>query len=605
MTYRWDRRPWSNWLGDVVIKHPERHCYPATRDELLEIVTDAEWQTPQRKIRASGSHWALSDIAAADTPDWFVETSALSDTITDVIPQALSPEARDELARNAHGTGHGFTYYHVQAGITISELSQRLDADSRERWALPTMGGSAGQTLAGAISTGVHGGDHQMPPIADFVHAIHLLTSGGRQLWIERHSGITDADMLAQALLNVRQERSTSLFNAVLVAAGRMGIIYSLVIKVVEQFSLDQITIKSTWEEQQKYLRAPFPIFSQPPPGQAELQQPEAIPNRFVEVLMSPYADDEGRHICYVTLRWTGPDGPRLPPPRGLFTVLCRYRTLQPVVLALLGGDLALLLLTVLAAGKARLLIKAEAATLAALALLLPASGHASIGDLLAAACNTADRYGQARLVRWLVAQVLRQVRPLKRTQDVGYHIMDLGRSGANCYRGDAVEVAFDATAGDHVSFVNEDLFPTFDRMAEQGNTVAGYVSLRFTRKSAGLLAMQRWDPTGMIEIAILKGIKGGTQILETLQSAAVCRGGTVHWGERNTLTPSGRATRVPGAWPVAGRAGADGRNTRRDVRQYFLPGAWPGATMTKPVAHDLRRHTRLSQIARDYGPRS
>ena len=567
MTYRWDRRPWSNWLGDVVIKHPERHCYPATRDELLEIVTDAEWQTPQRKIRASGSHWALSDIAAADTPDWFVETSALSDTITDVIPQALSPEARDELARNAHGTGHGFTYYHVQAGITISELSQRLDADSRERWALPTMGGSAGQTLAGAISTGVHGGDHQMPPIADFVHAIHLLTSGGRQLWIERHSGITDADMLAQALLNVRQERSTSLFNAVLVAAGRMGIIYSLVIKVVEQFSLDQITIKSTWEEQQKYLRAPFPIFSQPPPGQAELQQPEAIPNRFVEVLMSPYADDEGRHICYVTLRWTGPDGPRLPPPRGLFTVLCRYRTLQPVVLALLGGDLALLLLTVLAAGKARLLIKAEAATLAALALLLPASGHASIGDLLAAACNTADRYGQARLVRWLVAQVLRQVRPLKRTQDVGYHIMDLGRSGANCYRGDAVEVAFDATAGDHVSIRQRGpvshLRP-HGRARQYGSRVRLLAVHPQVRRIAGHATLgSHWhdrdrhtqghqgrhpDPG---DAAVGRGLSGRHRAL----------------GRAQHPHPSGRATRVPGAWPVAGRAGADGRHTRRDVR--------------------------------------
>ncbi len=535
MTYRWDRHPWSNWLGDVVIEHPERHCYPATREELLEIVADAERQTPPRKIRASGSHWALSDIAAS--PGWFVETNALTDTLNGVIPEALSPQARDEVARNAHGTGHGFTYYHVQAGITVRELSQRLDAGPGERWALPTMGGSAGQTLAGAVSTGVHGGDHQLPPIADFIQAIHLVTSGGRQLWIERDPGITDAALLTKLLPGVRQERSTSLFNAALVAAGRMGIIYSLVIQVVEQFSLDQITIKSTWEQEQQHLLAPFPIFSQQPPGQAGRQPPETSQNRFVEILMSPYADDEGRHICYVTLRRTGPDGPRLPPPQGLFTVLCRCRTLQPVVLALLGGDLALLLLTMLAAGKARLLIKAEAATLAALALLLPASGRVSIGDLVAAACNTADRYGQARVVRWLVAQVLKQERPLKRIQDVGYHIMDLGRGGANCYRGDAVEVAFNATAGDHVSFVNDELFPTFDHMAEQGTTVAGYVSLRFTRKSAGLLAMQRWDPTCMIEVAILKGIKGGARILDTLQSAAVRRGGTVHWGERNTVT--------------------------------------------------------------------
>src|SRR5262249_14688766 len=136
-----------------------------------------------------------------------------------------------------------------------------------------------------------------------------------------------------------------------------------------------------------------------------------------------------------------------------------------------------------------------------------------------------------------LVAQVYRLVRPLKRTQDVSYRIMVLGGTIGDCYRGDSVEVAFDATAGDHVSFVQEDMFPTFDQIAAKGITVAGYISMRFTGQSAALLAMQRWDPTCSIEIAVLKGIEGGEQILQTLQEAAVHRGGTVHWGERNTLT--------------------------------------------------------------------
>ena len=37
------------------------------------------------------------------------------------------------------------------------------------------MGGSSGQTLAGAISTGTHGGDKFIAPLADSVVAIHLI----------------------------------------------------------------------------------------------------------------------------------------------------------------------------------------------------------------------------------------------------------------------------------------------------------------------------------------------------------------------------------------------------------------------------------------------
>ena len=262
---RWDRRPWTNWLGNVYIRRPERHYRPAGLTDLLEIVRDAERHKPQKRVRACGSHWALSD--AAVSPDWFVETSKLNATLAGVIPEALSDRARDELAANPHGSGHGFTYCHVEAGVVISDLSQRLDADPARRWALPTMGGAAGQSLAGAISTGTHGGDHRLPPMADYVAAIHLVTNAGRQVWIEPEDGITDPALLRAALPGVIQVRRTAAFDAALVAVGRIGIIYSLVIKVVEQFSLTQVIVTSTWEEQQAGLRPPFSVFQAPPPG--------------------------------------------------------------------------------------------------------------------------------------------------------------------------------------------------------------------------------------------------------------------------------------------------------------------------------------------------
>ena len=123
------------------------------------------------------------------------------------------------------------------------------------------MGGSAGQTFAGAISTGTHGGDHQLPPIADTVEAIHLVTTRGRQLWIERDNGITDPAALVEALPDVEPHYSTAIFNATLVAVGRMGIIYSLVVRVVEQFSLDQIIVPFTWTNWRTNSDHPFLCF--------------------------------------------------------------------------------------------------------------------------------------------------------------------------------------------------------------------------------------------------------------------------------------------------------------------------------------------------------
>lgn len=478
---KWDRRRWENWLGNVVIEHPERHYYPTTCFDLLEIIKDAERQNPPRKVRASGAHWALSDPAVS--PDWFVETNDLTKTLNNVIPAALSQKARSS----------GNTYYHVESGISLRDLSLRLDAGPGKKWALPTLGGAAGQTLAGAISTGTHGGDHELGPVADAVQAIHLVTTHGRQLWIEPDEGITDQLALVRALPDVEPHYSTDMFNAALVAVGRLGIIYSLVLRVTEQFSLDQIIVPSTWNETRNQITPPFPLFSTPPPRH-DGADPRST--HFVEVVVLPYARRDGKHSTYLTLRWKGPDDSRPdPPPKDLFARICSHRA------------------------------------------LIPWPWRITVGGLLAGFCNLANRLRLSWIVRKLGERLIRRFRTQDRKRDVGYNIMDFGRGTSECYRGDSIEVAFNADAGDHVSFIDDEVFPTFERFAAKGLTVGGYISLRFTRQSSALLAMQRWRLTCSIEIALLDGIRGNGPILDALQVAAVHHGGTVHWGQRNTLT--------------------------------------------------------------------
>jgi FAD/FMN-containing dehydrogenase len=548
---RCDRDRWANWLGNVVIDHPERHCYPDCLPDLVTIVNDAESHDPPKRVRACGSHWALSDVAVS--PDWIVETNALRKTLYDVIPHALNDRTRQDLLNQS-----SYSYYHVEAGITIRDLNLRLDrqllpaADRKwapmptddlaetwphatKRWAIPTMGGASGQTLAGAISTSTHGGDHRLPPMADMVQAIHLIAPGGRQLWIERDQGLTNPELLQQVLPDVEPRYCTELFNAVLVSVGRMGIIYALVLKVVEQFWLEQLITASTWKHEADGLRYPFATFDRTPPWNPP-ESPE--PTHFVEAVLPPHPRRDGQHSCYMTWRWrTATECPKRAQPPNLFNLLCRHRTIAPIVLVLMGLVLLALMLSLLIPVLGPPLAALEVTALVLLLGLLLTAGQLSLGELLARACNLANRTGQSWIIRQLTERVIRQFRPRARKCDLGYEIMDLTETGGECYRGDALEVAFDARVDTHVQFMQHDLFPTLAQVAAAGKTVAGYIALRFTRKSDALLAMQQWDTTCTIEIALLKSINGNQEVFDALQTAAVRHGGTVHWGQGNTLS--------------------------------------------------------------------
>lgn len=546
----WDREPWSNWGGDVVVPHPERVYHPRDLAELVALTRDAASEQPPRRVHAAGSHWSMSDVAVS--PDWFVETRALNRTLVDVVPAALSDARREELlAQSADGSA--FTYVHVEAGIRVSDLNLRLDR--REpgvvehrlttddllagtplaglRWALPTMGGAGGQTLAGAISTATHGGDHRLPPMTDAVEAVHLVTSGGRQLWIERGSRpLTDPDRLARALPGVVPHRSDDLFDAAVVSLGRMGVVYSLVLRVVQQFSLEQRITRSTWDEQRVQLSAPFPAF--------DVTSPDATshgPSVFVEAVLTPYARRDGSRTCFVTHRWRGPDLYRpTRPGRDLFGLVCGQRSVRPVLLVLTGAYAAVTGLATVLAGPSVVGLTTGVVVTGALAGVTVRHGHLTLGEVVAAACNTANRWRLGRLVRTANEWVVGGQRRTGPTRSVAHEIMDLGLVGNHCYKAESVEVAFDASSGAHVAFLTEDLFPLFERSARSGATLGGYVSMRFTRRSSAHLAMQRWDPTCSVEIALLLGVRGNKELLEAAQDAAVARGGTVHWGQRNTL---------------------------------------------------------------------
>jgi len=151
--------------------------------------------------------------------------------------------------------------YWVEAGITITDLNNLLD-HNLPRLAIEATGGSPGATLAGTISTATHGGEFKKPLMIDRILAVHLIGPGGVEWWIEGSNkviakadlqaifpNISDANFVSSALWSDPNITADDFLKAVVTSMGTMGIIYSVVLEVVPQFSIQQFTFKhADWD---------------------------------------------------------------------------------------------------------------------------------------------------------------------------------------------------------------------------------------------------------------------------------------------------------------------------------------------------------------------
>ena len=229
--------------------------YPKNLAELIEICK----RVPKTKLKAAGSHWALSRAAMSDHTH--IETNdpanssvvlhpAMDRTIYDVIPGRLTDAFTASLARahqpefdnegawmggpNAPTTA---SYVHVEAGKRIYQLYAELDLDGNG-------------------------------PLADHVVALHLVVDGGRHYWIEPEQDpdlpqMIDDDSLKEFYgvpeyggeKNFDILRDTDLFNSVLVSVGRFGVIYSVVLRAVRQYCLHEQRRLTTWDKVKDKIR--------------------------------------------------------------------------------------------------------------------------------------------------------------------------------------------------------------------------------------------------------------------------------------------------------------------------------------------------------------
>ncbi|HXD15522.1 MAG TPA: FAD-binding protein [Vicinamibacterales bacterium] len=260
-----ERETWSNYVGTQV-SQPFRIACPTSVSELQDVIRAAA--RDGLPVRAVGSHHAWSDAAVTDGV--VIETTRLLEDVRKVDPGALRDPAQAETLVTAPG------------GITIANLNEELDELGL---ALINMGGYAGQTLAGAISTSTHGSGLRLGAFPEFVAALVMVTSDGRIVQIETDPGITDPKRFKPGELGIQLVPNNNTFNAAVVGIGCLGVIISVTLRVKPKYRLEETRTIEKWSDLRERLLKGLPDAS-----------------RHVEVWINPHARG-GDHTCLLTLR--------------------------------------------------------------------------------------------------------------------------------------------------------------------------------------------------------------------------------------------------------------------------------------------------------------
>lgn len=587
-------KTFENWARALQFKAATAFR-PKSRGEVVEIIHQAE----KRKghVKWSGSLWSFMGVFTCN--DVLIETDRISGEINrKLILDELIKPSDPALVHIKGGTKvfnvnrllHGLPLVEQGGGPDEVNLSLTDKGGNRLR-ALPTLGGSGGQSIAGALSTGSHGGDVERSPLADWIQAIHLIGPGGQEFWIERTNGISKGSAeevqvrlreIAKTVPDAGDEicdgvivkKDDDWFYSALVSVGRMGFVYSLVVRTVPSFFLREERRAENWETFHWNLTA------------------AALPGYlsgkfFVQTLINPLGTIDA-HRCKISERKVLPeDGFRkIPPPSGseFTSFICKQsdvRALLPVVLValvalllILAGLLKLIVpLLLLAAAVAAIpfvgwLLALVVYALLAVVLVLIAAVMAAIlalvaltalvlisktaGDLLAKMAEIFYAMGMKETMKNLFTSLLDSAFPLVPSQDVSWKIMDTYNYSSEdfCQKVDSMEFAFDATpaGGDgHIAFINQAI-AIFEDLYQRNVPGMGLIALRFMKKTQHLIGMTKFGMTCHVEIPLLRHFSGNAELLNRLQLAAMLHGGVPHWGQLMATYNAGDVQQLHGS---------------------------------------------------------
>lgn len=531
-------RDFSNWHGNIT-RRSVRTTQPKNLAELVRAVRTV--QANGDSIGILGSGWSFTDCAVDARTEVLCDTSSLSVILGGFVPYIL--DSRPTMS----GPNR---LVHVEAGIKLFDLNCQLEALGL---ALPTLGGSRGQSLAGVMSTGVHGSDVQLPPIADAVRAVHLVGPDGRQWWIEPAiRGISTRDILnrakARGILDpsIQNVYDDEWFNAVLVSFGCAGVIYSVVLECRPKFRLHSITTGESWEQAQQRIR--------------DLDYPHTLP-RFLEINVNPTD-----RSCRVTVREETTEAERPPAGRGglpMGVTVAAVGLIGPGALGGFFGAIGAYIARISAEITALFLIPGAGPILAAQktteALKPVEDAHQllfglgltavdphnprRVADILPTAINLIWAIGAfivsgRTLIDQLQRELTLQTRPDQSFVGKSFRVMtgqpNCSEDGSQTH--DEVErlvesYTYAVSAHRSIDLVNR-LIAEIAELRRHSDAIVVNLNLRFTAKTRATLGMQLFERTCHIEIYTFRGLRGNAAFKQRLNQVVLEYNAIPHWGQ-------------------------------------------------------------------------
>jgi len=208
-------------LEDPRLMPSDLDRYNDAAQEIQRLLTEAK--NKNDGFRAYGSAWSLSHIAHQKDRMHFNAHMNTYFSFKDQDLHHLSPYDASNI-------------FLFECGNVIKEISEKLDRHGKS---LKASGASNGQTIAGCISTGVHGSGIKVGSIQDFVVGLNLIIgpNPGDIVYVERDSKPVLNDMFVQKIRS-KVIRNDGLFNAALVGLGSFGFIHGVVIEAQNLFLL-------------------------------------------------------------------------------------------------------------------------------------------------------------------------------------------------------------------------------------------------------------------------------------------------------------------------------------------------------------------------------
>jgi hypothetical protein len=555
-------RNWSNsFTGPVV-----RFAFPPPRSlqELRGAVLHAE--RDGLTVHAVGSAWAFSSPAYCEGV--MIETTEL-DKFSSDLQASILPWARPPTQRLVA----------VEAGIKIRNLDHALEGlprpDGRPglppglltpQWTLPTHGGCGGQSIAGAISTGTHGGDVGRGALSNYVHAMVVVGSGGVVRLIQPTRPVVDWARYQSRIPTVviRNHADDAMLDAAVVSVGRFGVVYAYVLEVHHEAdqAVFQYRYSIQWSDLKLQLLAPMMPGMMPGANVVNA----AAGDEYLGFVTDPARSATNDRKCYVTRQKRLPEtrvsdagtdfdlggiastliGPqRDPPSRRILSELGQVFCAETLTPQLQSVRVALDFLGVLVAFRFF-----PYGVLIGLALWEASRSLGRIGpthrlgDVVAELLNLATHFHLPEVLELVNGAAIASGQPVTLVDQPNrpwlvhgrrWEIADGFNYDLDCYRGDSVEIFFNVDT-DLISKI-EEVFQIFNDLRDAGTPVGAYIAFRFTGATRAMIGLAAGPSTACsIEVSMLRGLEANAAALIRLQDLTVRRGGRIHWGQQNDL---------------------------------------------------------------------